>query len=206
MPRSKLALLAVPLVLLLAACAGSDEPETTAAPSTPAADGPRVILETSAGDIQLVLHAEAAPITVENFLRYVDEGHYDGLVFHRVIDGFMIQGGGFDADLVQQSTHDPIRNEADNGLNNVRGTIAMARTQAPHSATAQFFINLADNNQLDQRGNQWGYAVFGEVEAGMEVVEQIGGTRTGTRPTPMGAMGDVPVEPIVIERARRDDS
>lgn len=188
----------------LVACSSADTPESQAeAPSTEGA--PQVIMETSAGNITLALNPKAAPLTVENFLTYVDAGFYDDLIFHRVIDGFMIQGGGFDQSLVQQSTRDPIRNEADNGLSNTRGTIAMARTQDPHSATAQFFINLEDNRQLDQRGSQWGYAVFGEVVEGMEVVREIGAVETGTRPTPRGAMGDVPVEPVVIRQIRRNE-
>lgn len=195
--------------LLLAACSASDSADSAeravSADSTVAAaeQGPRVVLTTSAGDITLALYEDESPITVENFLQYVDDEFYDGLIFHRVISGFMIQGGGFNESMAQQSTREPIQNEADNGLSNDRGTIAMARTQAPHSATAQFFINVADNSQLNQRGNQWGYAVFGEVVEGMDVVDRIAATETGTQPTPMGAMGDVPVEAIVIEQIRR---
>jgi cyclophilin family peptidyl-prolyl cis-trans isomerase len=168
-----------------------------------AADPVRVRMETNRGDIVLELDPERAPKTVENFLRYADEGFYDGLIFHRVISGFMIQGGGFTSDFARKSTHDPIPNEADNGLDNDRGTIAMARTAAPDSATAQFFINLADNQFLNhteksQRG--WGYTVFGRVVEGLEVVDDIAALPTGS-----GGQfrKDVPRETVVIERVSR---
>ncbi|GEM_PF-145645 len=165
------------------------------------AANPRVKVETSAGDFVLELYPDKAPKTVENFLRYVSEGFYDGTVFHRVIDGFMIQGGGFslkEGKLERKPTHEPIHNEADNGLSNARGTIAMARTSQPDSATAQFFINLADNGFLDfkdktRRG--WGYAVFGKVVEGMDTVARIGKLTTTARP---GGMRNVPIEPPVI--------
>jgi peptidyl-prolyl cis-trans isomerase B (cyclophilin B) len=157
-------------------------------------------LTTHLGAITLELDAEKAPKTVANFLDYVKSGHYDGTIFHRVIDGFMIQGGGFLPGMRQKPTNAPIENEAANGLKNLRGTIAMARTQDPHSATAQFFINVADNDFLDFRaptGNGWGYCVFGRVVEGMDVVDKIKSVRTGSR----GFHQDVPLEDIVIEKA-----
>ncbi len=155
-------------------------------------------LHTNLGTITLELDAEKAPKTVANFIDYVQAGHYDGTVFHRVIDGFMIQGGGFEPGMKQKPTRAPIENEANNGLRNERGTIAMARTSAPHSATAQFFINVADNGFLDYPGQDgWGYCVFGRVTEGMDVVDRIKGVRTGRK----GFHQDVPVEDVVIERA-----
>ncbi len=157
-------------------------------------------LTTSLGAITLELDADKAPKTVANFLDYVKAGHYDGTIFHRVIDGFMIQGGGFLPGMRQKPTQAPIENEAANGLKNLRGTIAMARTSDPHSATAQFFINVADNDFLDFRapsGNGWGYCVFGRVVEGMDVVDKIRSVRTGSR----GFHQDVPLEDIVIEKA-----
>ena len=159
-----------------------------------------VRIKTSLGEITVELVEKDAPITVANFLRYVDDGFFDGTVFHRVIPGFMIQGGGMTPDLDQKSGHPPIRNEAANGLSNERGTLAMARTEAPHSATSQFFINLKDNEFLDHRPGQSGYAVFGKVTAGMDVVDKIAAVRTGNR----RGHGDVPVESVVIESARRN--
>ena len=162
---------------------------------------PDVVLHTSEGAIGIELFEEQAPLSVENFLAYAESGHYDGTLFHRVIDDFMIQGGGFDADFDQKPTREPIQNEADNGLENRRGTLAMARTGAPHSATAQFFINVADNGFLDhvskQSGQTWGYAVFGQVVEGMEVVDAIKRVPTGNR----GPMQNVPESAVVIERA-----
>lgn len=160
----------------------------------------RVTLQTSKGDIMLELDREKAPITVDNFVSYVRAGHYDGTIFHRVIDGFMIQGGGFDPGLRQKPTREPIRNEADNGLSNEAGTIAMARTMAPHSASAQFFINVKNNTFLDHTGatsQGWGYAVFGKVVEGMDVVNEIKKVRTGSR----GGHDDVPVEDVTINKA-----
>jgi len=162
---------------------------------------PRVVLHTSAGEIELELFPDKAPVTVENFLGYARSGFYDGTIFHRVISHFMIQGGGFTPDMQKKATGEPITNEADNGLSNKRGTIAMARTNHPHSATAQFFINVQDNialdftSEADPRG--WGYAVFGQVTRGMEVVDEIRFVPTARK----GPYGDVPVEPVVIERA-----
>ncbi|MBF0157604.1 MAG: peptidyl-prolyl cis-trans isomerase [Magnetococcales bacterium] len=158
-----------------------------------------ILFKTNHGDITVSLDAEKAPKTVANFLAYVDSGFFDGTIFHRVIPGFMIQGGGMDASLRQKPTRDPIQNEADNGLKNLRGTLAMARTANIHSATAQFFINLADNAFLDHGSRDFGYAVFGHVTEGMSVVDQIATARTGNQK----GHGDVPVEPIIIESARR---
>ena len=166
-----------------------------------AAAGPQVKLSTSAGDVVLELKPEAAPKTVENFLGYVREGFYDGTIFHRVIDGFMIQGGGFTEGFGKKSTGGPIENEDGNGLKNRRGTVAMARTADPHSATAQFFVNVVDNAFLDHTspsGRGWGYAVFGEVVEGMDVVDAIAKSPTGPGgPFPQ----DVPREAVVIEQA-----
>lgn len=160
---------------------------------------PTVIIHTSKGDIKVELYEDQAPITVNNFLDYARKGHYDGTIFHRVIPGFMIQGGGFDAELEQKPNDAPIKNEADNGLSNQRGSIAMARTTDPDSATSQFFINVVDNPSLDHRGKQsgrtWGYAVFGRVTEGMEVVDEIRFVPTETR----GPHQNIPVEPVVIE-------
>jgi len=157
-------------------------------------------LTTSHGVITLELDSEKAPKTAANFLAYVESGHYDGTIFHRVIDGFMIQGGGMGVGMKEKQTREPIENEAANGLKNDRGTIAMARTSDPHSATAQFFINVADNDFLNFRapsGNGWGYCVFGKVVEGMDVVDKIKGVKTGNK----GFHQDVPVEDVVIEKA-----
>ncbi len=159
-----------------------------------------VKLTTSKGDIVLELDKEKAPITVENFLKYVKAGHYDGTVFHRVINGFMIQGGGMDKTMKERPTEAPIQNEADNGLQNKTYTIAMARTSDPHSATAQFFINVADNGFLDHTSKTtqgWGYAVFGKVVSGQDVVDAIKAVPTMTK----GFHENVPVVPVVIEKA-----
>ena len=156
-------------------------------------------IETSLGTIELELDAAKAPLTVTNFMTYAKAGHYDGTVFHRVIDGFMIQGGGFTAEMQQKETRAPIRNEAANGLKNLRGTIAMARTMVVDSATSQFFINLKDNGFLDYRGpdpRTFGYAVFGHVTKGMDVVDKIAKVQTGNR----GFHQNVPVEPVVIKK------
>jgi cyclophilin family peptidyl-prolyl cis-trans isomerase len=159
----------------------------------------KVRFQTSGGDFTIDLDESAAPITVENFLRYVDEKFFDGTVFHRVIPGFMIQGGGFTADLTQKRTHEPIENEAANGLKNKRGTLAMARTNDVHSATAQFFVNLVDNDFLDHKPGNYGYAVFGRVTEGMDVIDRIAGVRTGRRK----GHDDVPVEEVSVRSARR---
>ena len=159
-----------------------------------------VKLTTNHGDIVLELDAEKAPETVKNFLAYVEAGHYDNTIFHRVINGFMIQGGGFEPGMKQKATQAPVKNEANNGLKNEAGTIAMARTQDPHSATAQFFINVADNDFLNFKAENiqgWGYCVFGRVTEGMDVVNAIKGVKTGTS----GFHQDVPKEDVVIQRA-----
>ena len=159
-----------------------------------------VKLQTNHGTITLELDAGKAPVTVENFLNYVNSGHFDNTIFHRVIDGFMIQGGGFEAGMKQKSTGAQIKNEADNKLHNDRYTIAMARTSDPHSATAQFFINVADNGFLNHAAptaQGWGYCVFGKVVEGKDVVDKIKGVKTGNR----GGHQDVPAEDVVIEKA-----
>ncbi len=167
------------------------------------AAGVGVLMQTSQGEIRLELYPDKAPKTVENFLKYVDAGFYDGTVFHRVIQGFMVQGGGFDVHYQRKPTRDPIPNEADNGLKNERGTIAMARTSDPDSATSQFFINQADNMALDFRAKTsegWGYAVFGRVTDGMDVVDRIASQPTQTLPI---GLQNVPREPVVIEHVSR---
>lgn len=160
----------------------------------------RVRMETSAGNFDIELDEAKAPESVANFLGYVSRGHYDGTVFHRVIKGFMIQGGGFEPGMKQKPTAAPIRNEANNGLKNKRYTLAMARTSDPHSATAQFFVNTVDNDFLDFRAENsqgWGYAVFGRVTVGTEVVDSIEGVRTGRK----GFHDDVPLDDVVINKA-----
>lgn len=212
-------------VLTLGACSGDNEPpaetesvseqatdtaETGGDAAVGAADNtsddidgnPVVVMETSMGSIEIELWADRAPVSVENFLRYVDNDLYDGLTFHRVIPGFMIQGGGFDSDFVEMSGYAPITNEADPELENSRGTLAMARTNVVDSATSQFFINLVDNDFLNQTGTtpqEFGYAVFGEVVSGMDVVEQIATVETANR----NQHQNVPVEPVVIESVTR---
>ena len=161
------------------------------------AENVKVLMKTSMGDITLTLDRDKAPQTVDNFLQYARDGFYDGTIFHRVIKDFMIQGGGFTADMKKKETREPVQNEAKNGLKNKLGSIAMARTRAPHSATAQFFINHKDNGFLDYPGQDgWGYAVFGEVTQGMDVVNSIAQQSTGVR----GGMRDVPRETITIEK------
>ncbi|AMT97516.1 peptidylprolyl isomerase [Psychrobacter alimentarius] len=161
---------------------------------------PVVELDTNMGAIVIELNEEKAPKTVENFLNYVKSGQYDGTIFHRIIDGFMIQGGGMDAEMNEKPTNAPIENEADNGLKNDKGTIAMARTQDPHSATSQFFINVKDNDFLNHSGKNmqgWGYTVFGKVTSGMDVIEKMRSVPTGR----FGMHADVPKEPVVINSA-----
>jgi len=162
-----------------------------------AGGNPVVVMKTSKGNIKIELFADKAPITVENFLAYAKDGHYNGTIFHRVIPNFMIQGGGFSADMVQKSTKAPIKNEATNGVKNTNGTLAMARTSDPHSASAQFFINTKDNDFLDHKdnGRGFGYAVFGKVIDGMDVVAEIEKVKTGSR----GGHQDVPIDAVVIE-------
>ena len=170
-----------------------------------AQDNPVVVMDTSEGEIKIELWADKAPVTVENFLRYVDNDFYDGLVFHRVINGFMIQGGGFGPDMVQKSTYDPIENEASADKPNNRGTIAMARTQVVDSATSQFFINLVDNdflNHTNETPSGFGYAAFGEVTEGMDVVDRIAQVETGR----VRGFSDVPNEPVVINSIERESA
>jgi len=164
-----------------------------------AQDNPQAVMHTSMGDIRLELYADKAPVSVENFINYAKSGFYDGTIFHRVIGSFMIQGGGFTPDMQKKPTGEPIQNEAGNGLSNLRGTIAMARTNDPHSATAQFFINVQNNTNLDYTGGTssrtWGYAVFGRVISGMDVVDKIRFVSTETQ----GRFANVPVEPVTID-------
>ncbi len=163
-----------------------------------------VVVNTSKGAIRIRLNGAKAPVTARNFLRYADEGHYDGTIFHRVMPNFMIQGGGFAPDMTQKPTRKPIRNESNNGLRNDRGTIAMARTSEPHSASAQFFINVVDNDGLnrDRAADGWGYAVFGKVVEGMDVVDAI--RNVEVRKEPFGGHENVPVEPVLILSVRRE--
>ena len=163
------------------------------------AQNPRVLLETTKGDIEFELFEKEAPVTVANFLSYVKKGHYDGTIFHRVIDNFVVQGGGMTADMKEKPTSDPIENEAGNGLKNERMTLSMARTSAPHSATSQFYINLKYNRPLDRKYSQdnFGYCVFGKVIKGQEVVDQIAKVKTGR----VKGNGDVPLEPITLKKA-----
>lgn len=180
--------------ILLAACS------VAFATSLMAAEKTHVLLDTSFGQIEVELDADKAPISTKNFLEYVDSGFYNNTIFHRVIPGFMVQGGGFTEQMVQKETRDPIRNEASNGLHNVRGTLSMARTSNPNSATSQFFINVADNAFLDP-GRDAGYAVFAKVTKGMEVVDQIVSSPT----TVKKGMRDVPADPVYIKSAKRLD-
>jgi len=182
-----LALLALPLLLTGEASAQGKNPV--------------VVMKTSMGDIKIELYPDKSPATVKNFLQYVDEKHYDGTIFHRVIPTFMIQGGGMDADMREKPTHEPIKNEAGNGLANSRGTLAMARTSNPHSASAQFFINVKDNSFLDKANAQdgWGYAVFGRVVDGMDVVDRIKQVATTSR----GGHQNVPEQPVIVRSIRR---
>jgi len=160
-----------------------------------------VILKTNLGDITIKLNSNDAPISVENFLSYVDAEFYNDTIFHRVIPGFMIQGGGMNEDMSEKKTREPIKNEADNGIKNTRGSLAMARTQVVDSATSQFFINLADNSFLDNGSRDFGYAVFGEVVEGMDVVDEIAKVPTGSQ----GMMADVPSETVTILSISRAD-
>lgn len=189
----KLRIAAVTAVLALAISALSAQ-----APAPKA--NPRVALETNKGRIVIELYQDKAPKSAANFLQYTKAGFYDGVIFHRVIADFMIQGGGFTPDMTQKPTQGQIQNEADNGLRNERGTLAMARTGEPHSASSQFFINLKDNRFLDHTGKNprgWGYAVFGRVVEGMDVVDAIAAVRTTTK----SSYSDVPVEPVIIKKA-----
>lgn len=164
--------------------------------AAPATAGVQVKVETSAGDFVIRLDEARAPLTVANFLEYVKSDFYAGTIFHRVVSGFVIQGGGYSADMALKPPRAAVFNESGNGLSNRRGTVAMARTAEPHSGDAQFYVNLADNLALDPKPTRWGYAVFGEVVEGLEVVDEIGHRPTGTK----AGMQDVPVEPVVIRR------
>jgi peptidyl-prolyl cis-trans isomerase B (cyclophilin B) len=190
---------------MLGACSQEAAPKKEAATSpstsnseTKTVQNPMVTLKTNHGDIELELDAEKAPISVENFLQYAKDGHYDGTIFHRVIPGFMVQGGGFEPGMAQKSTNAQIQNEANNGLKNNTYTVAMARTPDPHSATSQFFINVKDNDFLNfssESSQGWGYAVFGKVSGGEDVVKKIESVATGR----VGPHADVPLEDVVIE-------
>ena len=160
-----------------------------------------VRFQTSHGDFTIELYPQEAPLTVENFLRYVDDEFFDGTVFHRVVPGFVIQGGGFTPDMHQKQTQAPVKNEAHNGLKNLRGTLSMARTNDINSATSQFFVNLTDNDFLDNKPGSYGYAVFGQVTSGMDVIDAIAKVKTGRK----GHHDDVPLEDVVITSARRTD-
>jgi peptidylprolyl isomerase/peptidyl-prolyl cis-trans isomerase B (cyclophilin B) len=198
---SSIALFVCSLLLGMSGC-GASEPGTQSVSTAPAAGqpaNPRVLIETSLGNITVEVFPAQAPQSAANFLNYVKTGFYDGLVFHRVIPGFMIQAGGMTPDMVEKAKNAPIQNEADNGLKNLRGTLAMARTGEPHSASSQFFINVADNAFLNHRGKSfegWGYAVFGQVIEGLNVVDAIVAVPRGNR----GPHGDVPLEPVVMKR------
>lgn len=189
------------LVLLFLLCTMAMPLAGMAADETKKDENKEIVMETSMGDITIVLFDKDAPISATNFRTYVKEKFFDGLTFHRVIPGFVIQGGGFEPGMVQrQPTHPPIINEADNGIKNTRGTLSMARTQVVNSATSQFFVNLVDNKVLDNRGKtaaEFGYAVFGKVVSGMEVVDKIAGVPTGTA----GFHRDVPKADVIIKRA-----
>jgi len=192
------------LFLLAVSCAFADEPAGSAPPEVKPAPAPaaasRVRVVTSMGSFVIELNAERAPLTVANFLRYVDEGQYSGTIFHRVIASFVIQGGGYDTSYNLKSAPHKVVNESGNGLSNQRGTVGMARAADPHGADCQFFVNLADNAALDPNSTRWGYAVFGRVVEGMEVVDQIGNIATGARGP---FKEDAPGKQIVIERVER---
>ena len=183
------------------AAAPAATPAASAVAPTPAAapGNPTVVLATSMGNIEVELFADKSPISASNFLAYADAGFFDGTIFHRVIPGFMIQGGGMDKDMKQKDTRAPIKNEAKNGLKNLRGTLAMARTMVVDSATAQFFVNLKDNAFLDNGERDFGYAVFGKVTAGMDVVDKIAAVPTGNH----GPHQNVPTTPVLIQSAKR---
>ena len=204
---ARIASLALAVGLAALACQQGDESATAAAAGAAGAaaapatgeGNPVVLIQTSKGTLKVELETERSPLTVQNFLAYADEGFYDGTIFHRVIAGFMIQGGGFGKDMTQKPTKAPVKNEAGNGLLNRRGTLAMARTNVVDSATAQFFINLADNDFLNHGSRDFGYAVFGRVVEGMDVVDAIAKVQTGRK----GGHEAVPSEPVVIESIKR---
>jgi cyclophilin family peptidyl-prolyl cis-trans isomerase len=193
-------LLAATFALLAqAAVPATPVPEAAA---KPAPVGPYLVMETSLGRIRIGLYKDKAPVSVDNFIQYARGGHYDGTIFHRVIPGFMAQGGGFEPDLTERPTRPPIKNESRNGLRNLRGTLAMARTSEPHSASSQFFINVKDNPFLDfgVARDGWGYAVFGEVVEGMDVVDKMVAVPTGTK----GQYQNVPLTPVLIQKMREE--
>ena len=185
------------ILFFFSACS-ADEKQSTAKTTTVNDSENTVILLTNKGDIKLKLYPEKAPITVKNFLSYIDSGFYNNTIFHRIIPGFVIQGGGFSKEMDKKKTLPPIKNEADNGLRNFRGTLSMARTNIVNSATSQFFINLKDNDSLDHGSRDFGYAVFAEVIEGMEVVDKIASAETTNSPMP-----DIPIEQIIIKSAVR---
>ena len=193
------ALLAPVSVFAAPQAAGKTADAAKPAAEVAATGKPRVLLHTTQGDITVELNPDKAPKTVDNFLQYVKEGFYDGTIFHRVIPRFMAQGGGWTKDLQRKRAHAPIRNEANNGLKNTRGTLSMARTSDVNSATSQFFVNLADNAFLDHGTRDYGYAVFGRIASGMDVIDRIASVRTGTRK----GYQDAPLEDVVIVSARR---
>ena len=176
------------------------KPANNEPPGTGPIISPQVRVVTSMGSFTLELNAERAPLTVANFLKYVDQGHYSGTIFHRAISNFVIQGGGFDTDYKQKPAPTKVVNESGNGLTNQRGTLGMARSPEPHSSDSQFYVNLNDNEALDPNKTRWGYAVFGKVIQGMEVVDQIGNVATGARGP---FKEDAPLKPVVIERIER---
>ena len=185
------------ILFFFSACS-ADEKQSTAKTTTVNDSENTVILLTNKGNIKLKLYPEKAPITVKNFLSYIDSGFYNNTIFHRIIPGFVIQGGGFSKEMDRKKTVAPIKNEADNGLKNLRGTLSMARTNIVNSATSQFFINLKDNDSLDHGSRDFGYAVFAEVIEGMDIVDKIASVQTTNRPMP-----NIPVEQVVIESVKR---
>ena len=187
------------ILFFFSACS-ADEKQSTAKTTTVNDSENTVILLTNKGDIKLKLYPEKAPITVKNFLSYIDSGFYNNTIFHRIIPGFVIQGGGFSKEMGRKKTLPPIKNEADNGQKNLRGTLSMARTNIVNSATSQFFINLKDNDSLDHGSRDFGYAVFAEVIEGMEIVEKIASVQTTNSPMP-----NIPVEQVVIESVKRGE-
>jgi len=194
-----------PLLLVLSQAAAPEavSPEPSPSPTPkPLPNGPVVVLETSIGRIKIGLHKDKAPITVDNFIKYVRSGHYDGTIFHRVIPNFMAQGGGYEPDMSERPTRPPIRNEAKNGLRNLRGTVAMARLNAPDTATAQFFLNVKDNPLLDFGVRGAGYAVFGEIIEGMDVLDKIMLVPTTSKAVQGQPFENVPATPVLIKRAR----
>lgn len=198
-----LVMLLIPIVMVIWSCTQnqptqSENEQTKPIQGETKGGNPMVIMSTSLGDIKMELYQDKAPITVQNFLSYVNDGFFDGTIFHRVIPNFMVQGGGFTQDMQQKPTKAPIKNEADNGLKNDVGTIAMARTGVVDSATSQFFINQADNDFLNHGSRDFGYAVFGKVVEGMDVVNKIAGVKTGR----LGPFQDVPLEPVLINSVR----